>query len=331
MNQIPFKSNNRKQVNNSVFRAIFALILALIYAGTLASFPLEVFLDRENYFTYAEASDVILWHYTYDGWLTILANEPLWLLMNIGLAKIFESETVLRIIIFVPAFIISFIMVKKNIHKSVWILFFLMMPQVIKNHIIHLRQGVAISIFILGYYSNIKWLKLLLIGSAAFIHLSFFFVILLGFIKWLAENLKLNINKRIFVIFICSLLTGFLAYDVAEKMGARQAQYYGNYDIASSGLGFLFWSFILFVYLSMGRDFVRKNMIAVSFMLFYISLYFVFPGAIRVFESVLLFILLAGLELKKPQKHIFLIAIVFYTIFSYYMKWSLPWLGWSHY
>ena len=47
--------------------------------------PLDVFTDRDNYLNYAENSLLIFKRYQ-GGVHTLLANEPLWLLANVGFA-----------------------------------------------------------------------------------------------------------------------------------------------------------------------------------------------------------------------------------------------------
>ena len=94
------------------------------------------------------------------GFLPLLANEPLWLMINASLAFFLSPETVLR-----STYIHSsngncldcFI---KNPKNFVWLIIVLVYPSIVKNHIVHLRQGVAIAIFILGWFSNktnLKW------------------------------------------------------------------------------------------------------------------------------------------------------------------------------
>src|SRR5690606_31256538 len=102
---------------------------------------------------YARYSDEIMARYSALNLVAVLFNEPLWLLINIGLSKLFIGEVVLRIIIFVAAFLVSWLLLRQNPRHIFWMMGFLLIPQVMKNHIIHLRQGLGLAVFLLGYFS----------------------------------------------------------------------------------------------------------------------------------------------------------------------------------
>jgi len=163
-----------------VYRLI-TLVLAFAYGSILASLPLDVFKDRANYMRYAASSWDIFGSYWSHGTVVALANEPVWLLLNSFLANFLSAETVLRIIIFVPAVVVARFVLLQSPKDFVWLLLFLIFPQVIKNYIIHLRQGEAIAVFLVGWSIQSKPWRWMLMGIAPFIHSSFFLILgLLG-------------------------------------------------------------------------------------------------------------------------------------------------------
>jgi len=307
----------------------FPFAFALAYATILASLPLEAFHDREYYLVYAKSSELILARYTNDGWMAVLANEPLWLLINIELAQFQEPDNLIRDLVFIPAFLVSFVLLRNNPKHAFWMIFFLLFPQVLKNYIIHLRQGVAISVFMLGYYAGPKWLRLTLMGVAGFIHSSFLIVAAIGVVIWTAGALRFSPAVRI-VLFIASFtITGVLLNEIADVLGARQGAQYMDIGSTTSGIGFLFWLSVLCLFISQGKGFLINNSFPVGVLIFYLSTYFLVPVSVRIFESTILLVMLAGIDLSGWRRQTFLFLIVLYALLTYGLRIDQPWLGWG--
>lgn len=304
-------------------------LFSIIYATILASLPLLEFKDRANYIVYAESSGVIFALRGAQGLFPALANEPLWLLINVGLAQLLESDQILRLLIFLPAFSISFILLRRNWTNAIWIIMFLLVPQVIKNHIIHLRQGVAIAIFLIGYYTRPNWLRFLLMGAAGFIHASFLIVAAIGGLVWVARTTRFSPTLRIILFSACFLALAIVLDSVAVALGARQGLQYADEQIDVSGLGFVFWLSIFLLALTGGSRFLRENMFPVSMLLFYLAAYFFVPVSARVFESVMLISFVSLLSIEGWRKSVFLLALFFYSSISYFLRLDQPWLGWG--
>jgi len=308
-------------------RTLFPLLFSLVYATVLTTLPLDVFKDRQNYLTYAEASDVIFARYAIGGWASIFANEPLWLAINVGLARVFGPEAVVRVLIFVPAFLVSFTVLRNNLSHAAWLVLFLLLPQVVKNHVIHLRQGLAISVFLLGYHARSTGLRIVLMGASGLVHASLLFVALIGALVWAARVLHFSPALRVVFFVLCSVALGASMTTVAGALGARQAETYSEAELAVSGLGFVFWSGILSLFLSRGLVFIRDNAFAISILVMYLSLYFLVPVSARVFESAILIVLLACLNLWGWRRQAGLLAVLVYTAASYVLRLDQPWLG----
>ena len=305
----------------------WVLALSLLYGGLLASLPLYAFLDRINYLNYAKYSWNILRHYWARGPLVYLVNEPLWLLINTGLSKVFSPDNVLIIIIFVPASLVAWNILKQDKRQFIWLLFFLVLPQVIKNHIIHLRQGVAIAVFITGWFCDRRLIKWLLIISSPLIHASFFFVLGLLLMAKLASKIKLEADLRTLMFAMFAIVIGFTLGWMAYVFGARQAYTYSFTMTDVSGLGFFFWVTILVVMCSEGLKFVQRYAFEIGTIIFYLGTYFLIEVTARIFESSLLLVLLAGLRLTGWRRAMFLFLIVSYGILQYAMRINKPWLG----
>lgn len=330
-NNAPDLSRGLQKQNLSHFwpRVLFPLFFALVYASVLASFPLEVFKDRQNYLNYATYSDLILLGMFQRGWLSMLANEPVWLLTNIGLARVFTPDMSVRFVIFISAFLTSFILIRQNWKHSIWMIFFLLGPQVLKNYTIHLRQGLALSAFLIGYYSENRWVRLAFMAAAGFIHSSFLIISAIGLLAWSAGKIRLSLHWRLAFFLLCFLLIGLTIEVMASGLGARQGERYLDVDLNVSGLALIFWFAVLVIFVSRGSAFVKANLFAVSILCFYVATYFLSPISGRVFESGMLFVLIAGTKLQGRYRQAFYLIIVIYTAISYAQRVGEPWLGWA--
>lgn len=310
-------------------RWVFSLIFSIVYAGLLASLPLDVFKDRHNYLEYASNSLAILARFAAGGGIPLLANEPLWLAINIGLGQFFQPEQVLRTLIFVPAFLVSFLLVRHNPRHILWLMIFLLLPQVIKNHIIHLRQGAGLSVFLLGYYAGPRWLRVLLMTAAGFIHSSFLFLALIILMVRSTRLVRFSPGLGMISISMGFMALGFLLATIASSLGARQGEQYLESGSDVSGLGFLIWSGVLLLFISAGRDFIRQQMIPLAILSFYLAVYFLTPVSGRIFESGLILVLIAGLSLPGERRPLFLMVVLFYGLLQYGLRLDQPWLGWG--
>ena len=233
--------------HNIYYHKVNSFFFAFLYASFLTSLPLLEFGDRANYLLYTENSLLHLIGYYNAGVVKLLTNEPLWLLFNISLGYFIGPESALRAIIFIPALIVPYVLLIKNHKYSFYVVLILLFPSVIKNHIIHLRQGVAIAVFVLGYFGGFKSLiKHLLLISTLFIHSSFYFVIFFYYVILMIEDKPLGLDLKLCLVFLFSITVGLSISLLVEYTGARQV---GRLDIASgggSGFSFIFWSLILF-------------------------------------------------------------------------------------
>ncbi len=316
---------NSKQSSRLYLGAI--LLIALVYGSALAALPLEVFKDRANYLIYADQSLLILLGHWSQGVLAGLANEPVWLLINAGLNLAFEPETTLRIIVGVPASVVAYLVCRADPKNIMYLLLILLLPQIIKNHIVHLRQGVAISIFLLGWFSHSRTLSWFLLLLSPFIHASFFFVIVLLVLTTIASKLRLAADLRNILFAVSGLAIGVFLAGLAQFLGARQALQYDFTTAQISGLGFLFWMMVLVVLISAGRNFMRQHAFAIGSLVFYLSTYFFIEVTARIFESSLFVLLLAGLQMSGLHRMIFVSMIIGYGVLTYALRLGQPWLG----
>ncbi len=307
------------------------LFISFLYASFLAGYiPVDDSIkDRINYLAYASDSDLILIRYISAGYIPFFTNEPLWLLTNIGLSQLFEPVVSLKIIIFFSAFFTAALVLKANPNYFLFLLLLLFFPQVIGKFVVHVRQGFAISIFLMGWFSLSKHWRWFLFLLTPFIHASFFFVILIYSVASVLKQLKFALGLRTTATVSLGLIIGLGLELFASILGARQAGEYAFRTAEVSGLGFLFWFGVMVLYWMQGRGFARDNVFAVAAITFYLTTYFLIEVAGRIFESMIIVVLLASLGLTSWRKKVFLSAITAYFGLAWFLEVNQPWLGWG--
>lgn len=306
------------------------LLLSFLYSFSLTYIiPVDAVVDRVNYLTYAADSEIIVAKYLLSGTGSLIFNEPVWLALNVFLSFFFSPENTVRVIIFISSFLSSFFVLRFSPKNILFLLFILFVPQVIGKYIVHLRQGLAISVFLMGWYiTNIR-LRYLLFFMTPFIHSSFFFVLVLFFFTDASLKMKLARDIRSILVICVGLALGVGLSYIASFFGARQATEYQFTSDSVSGIGFLFWLGTLSLYWFQGRVFARKHAFSISAIIFYLSTYFFLEVSGRIFESMIAIVLLASIDLRAWRKNAFLIALSFFVLLTWLQRANQPMFGWG--
>lgn len=307
------------------------LLLSLTYAFALAYLlPMDgTILDRLNYLEYAEFSEVIFLRYLSRGFIDVIMNEPLWLFINISLNRIFDPEETVRIIILFSAFVTAFLVLNADPKHYIFLIFLLLFPMVIGKYTIHLRQGLAISIFLMGWFSLFNSWRLFWFSITPLIHASFFFVLFLFFLTKILQKFKFAIDLRSFIVVFIGLILGLGLGIIATMVGARQSEEYAFTSENVSGLGFVFWLIIFIIYWLQERKFTKEHAFVMTCIIFYLSTYFLIEVTARIFESTVIIVLLASLDLTKWRRKVFLLMFCAFLALSWLIKFTQPWLGWG--
>lgn len=310
------------KLNNNyyIYLVLFFSIFYAYFISNIIPFDHQIVADRQNYITKVIKSEFLLSKYLKSGFFTLLSNEPIYLYINYILFKIFHVELVIKIIIFFSSFLTSYLVLKHNPRYFFFLILFLFFPALIFKFISHIRQGVAISIFLLGWFSAHKNLRLLLYFFSALIHSSFLIVSFLYFLAWIFEKLKFSIILRIIFTIFFGLFFSFSIKYISEILGARQSQTF-LFEIGDvSGFGFIVWLFIFFLYFMEGYKFIKNNNFAFICIIFYLSTYFFLDFTIRIFEAIIIIILLASLDLTFWRKQIFKVTFIFLFFASWILR-----------
>jgi hypothetical protein len=308
-------------------RSLFFLCIALIYGFVLSQLPNEHFKDFNNYLVYADSSLLISLRNADGGIFSVLSNEPVWLMMNAGLNLFLEPVTVVRAIIFFGAFSLSWLILRNYPQYFFWLIFFLFLPQIIKNYLIHLRQGIAIAVFLWGWFSVNRSARWLLLCLTPFIHASFFFILALFTLTWILRSIRFSYNIKTIAYISVGVAFSLSLSFFAELLGARQAEELTFERESLSGLGFVLWVMILGIMLSAGKTWLAVHAFESGIVTFYLSTYWLIEVSARIFESGLIVILLAGLTLRGWRRYAFLGIVLSGGMLSWLLRISQPALG----
>ena len=302
---------DRVSSDSSAMRRGWALLGAIVYGAALALMPGDGILDRENYMGYLANAQILLIEWVDGGVIRILANEPLWIVMNWGLSFLLSQEQSLQLLIFIPAAAVAYFSLRVDARFFVVLVGFLLLPQVIKNHVVHLRQGVAVAVFILGWFAHTRRLRWGMWCLTPFIHSSFFFVLGIFCLASLCRRWRLPVPLVVAMMFAFGAAVGLALQQLALVAGARQGEesvIQGSLEV--SGLGFVFWLSAMVLLIMQGKSFVRAHLFEISTVVFYLATYFLTPYSGRIFESTLLLVLLAGLRMRGLGRPVFLLAML---------------------
>jgi hypothetical protein len=293
------------------------LALSLIYCFFLQLIPRSWSSDHVSYINYVLNSEGILKEYLDGSFFTLIFNEPVWLIINWILANIGDPEIVVRLLIFLSSFSLSFTLFTRSRISVKWIILILIFPPILTLNVEHLRQAMALSFFVVGYFSVSKF-KNVLIFLSPFIHSSFFVSLPIIFLdKFLNRTpLKSFILFKLFLVLGYIIIATFYMKQIATILGAVQAQHDFS-ALSNTGNGFIFWIAILLLFLSSRLKKWNEDYIAISIILLYLISYFFNPMVVRVFDPLVFFIFIAAYSFNKLKRRIFVSAIVFYSVFTY--------------
>lgn len=293
--------------------------VSLVYGLLLQLIPDTWASDRENYYLYVKNSISIIEEYLEGPIISFFFNEPFWLLLNAGLSCILEPINAVNTLIFVSSFLLSYILLRKSNVSFKWVLLILIFTPIFTMQFSHIRQAIALTIFLAGYFYKNKYSAILLLLSAL-THSSFFFILpLIYLVKFLDRSLpnSLFFLKLNFILMYALTLTFFMV-ELAQIFGARQS----GIDISvinNTGNAFIFWIIIIGLFFSQGLQFVNKSMLPVSAILIFLVSYYYNPFVVRIFDNLTVFILLKGAELRNWRVYAFVILILTYISISYYI------------
>jgi len=312
-------------MKKATLSALVCLFLAAIYAIIFANVDLlsnvnfADILDRRNYIYYAEAPLDILDVHLQKSILSAIFNEPGFLFINWIVGSVAgDAVATVRALIFFSASVGGYFAFRKA--RNFLIAFaILLVPFVFANYVLSLRQGVALAFFLIGWYCANRRYKILFMGFAPFVHISFLVPLTFISILYFSKKIKISgyYNMALFSI-VCLFLISLAQY-VGSYLQIRQTEgYYSEFgaDSIATGLGLFFWVGLLAIFLTAGRQFVESNMFSIYCIVFYIICYIIFPPFSRTMQNHALIVLVAGSALRGGSRTAFNLSIGAVFVFT---------------
>lgn len=253
----------------------------------------------------------------YDiSFIKLLTEEPLFLLLNILLTKVFfvSNELLPHIYVFFISFIFSFYIIKKSYNLNFLILSILMLLTVSLSfhaQLVVLRQSLATSILLIFICNKYNLNKLIFISFiCALIHNSFF-ILLLFFLMIRYTNNDIKKNKIIFISIFISLIATTSFYVIAHYIQIRQVNYLSSNN-GNSGSGLILWGTCLLVILLKNRYIKNISIIdslSIFGLFFYIINYYFLPIGGRLLITFIPFIFISLTSGFYHKKTLYLILI----------------------
>ncbi|AWO74553.1 hypothetical protein A5N86_16395 [Geobacillus thermoleovorans] len=301
------------------------ILITLFSSVFLALRPIPWAKDDLNYLDYAMYGGELL-QYTLERSVTnplfFFVNEPLWLLINSFAGEFLQPEMVVRLVIFFSTFMVLLSMGRITNYSFFTILFFFVIVQLLKNHVTHLRQGLALGVYLTGIALNGR--KGLLVRLLSpFVHTSLWFTVLVEFYEHVTSKLRLSFFIKA-ALFAALILAGiFFLPTIIQMTGDRRFTEY-QFDMAqsSSFLGFMWW-FILGTLFFIGRKRNNISDLGTYGILFYLASYFFLDFGARVFENFVPLILVSMLNSTKDFKVLFGCLMFFYGLVAWYFRGGL--------
>ena len=274
-------------------KTAFYFLAALIYGLLLASLPNELFRDRENYVVYASNFAIIFKQYNA---ITLLFNEPLFLLYNKVLSLFFSPETVPRVSVFFISFSIAYFILKNARNYLLVVLGFSLLFFVsftFHLQLVVLRQGVATVLLL--WIVHLYWGKkpfFPLCFLLLFFHISFAIVFFVLFYEHVLTTFIKNVKLRLLFLSLTLFALSFFMLALASSLGVRQAGASHLVNNTNGGGGVVLFSFLLFFLYLRGLNNVCRTSygkIGLLGVLVYLIFYFTIPISGRLISVFLLF------------------------------------------
>ena len=285
--------------------------------------------DRENYHLHVVNSENFFLRSFSIGFPLVLFFEPLYFLI-IYFFSLFNlnPEFTIKIIIFLIILSIIFLIHNKTKTPLFWIILMSLTPILIANFVMTIRQGLAMSFFLYGYFQSNKSKRILFILLTPLIHYLFYIVVVIYFLSnRLIKKNNINTNKIIVYTLIISSIISITIFKIINYIGLAKLESYVN-DNQSGILGFglVFWFAILILFMLEGKIFLKNNIFSLILISFYLGTVLFFAPFSRVLQATSPIILMTSFKLTKYRNYVYktmLILFVLYIFFIFFYTKSL--------
>lgn len=261
--------------------------------------------DDENYIEYGVRAEESIEQISVSEPVFFLLNEPGYKVFNYFISKTVGEYWYFPVFIFISfsLLVISIYRISNRPFLSLFV--FLLFITIVKNWYIHLRQGLALSIFLFGLSLKSRT-KYLIFLASSLIHTSFFVVIGSYVYEYFARRLGFNRIIRVTIFFFLAAIFAWILEDILRVIGYVSARR----DYKDVGQLASFKVYITYIVISVSFFMSsRKNYGMMTQFLYGLSLYiamgFSVPYSARVFENYLPLAALSVTDSEYTKNHYF--------------------------
>jgi hypothetical protein len=303
---------------------IISLLLALFltYLDEFL-FPYDIQIeDRLSYLNHATNFPDIFDGYYGSGFWFYFFNEPIFNGLFFLLDLFFSlPEDKIHIIVLLTSFI-SILLISMQVRNLNYfqILLCVTFPLFLTCYVQSLRLGIGLTFFLFGLFAvRSKYIKILLYGISALIHITFLLFIPLLLVSY---YLKLN-NIKLFNKYIFFVIIGLTFYAVLNPifigslgLPIRQISLLESGTPSTSGAGFIFT--LILIILVISQPILNSLSIFSIFIgIFYCAGYFTFGPIARVGEAGLIFLVMQSFNLIGVKRTAAILSIVIFSVALY--------------
>jgi hypothetical protein len=305
---------------------IVAIVLSFLIVNIdkILAIKIELLTDRVNYHSHVVSSLELFTASISFGFPIVLFLEPVFqLLIYLFSLFNFEPEFTIRLIVFLTLISFFYFLLVKAKVDLFWSIVVLLSPVVLANYVMTIRQGVASTIFLFGYFSNSKYKRNIMYILAPLTHYSFYFILPIFYLGSFVRRTNLNPKVIIGIFILASFLLSFFIISASKFLYIDKLQgYYDDQSVIKFGFGIIFWFIVLVLFFCEGAVFLKKWSFQTLVLSFYISSVSFFSPSSRILQAASILILVAGLSLTGIRNLMFkclLVLLVSYFFLEYFL------------
>ncbi len=283
--------------------------------------------DDENYVEYGVRAEESIEQISVSEPVFFLLSEPGYKVLNYFISKTVGEYWYFPVFIFISFSLLSISIYRISDRPLLSLFVFLLFMPIIKNWYIHLRQGLALSVFLFALSLSSRKRYLLFIFSSL-IHTSFFVSIGSYIYGYLTERLGVDRFTRVILFFFLAATFAWLLEDVLRAIGyvTARREYKDVGQLAS------FKVYITYIVISVGFFMSsKKNFGMMTQFLYGLSLYitmgFSVPYSARVFENYLPLAALSITDSEYTKNYYFYVMTIVGILAIIYLLPDHPFLS----
>jgi len=288
------------QINIEHLKNIFfaiTLSLALAKIDLILGVDSSDIKDRVNYLKYVIHIDYLLQSIKYNSELVFF--EPLFLCVVYVFNIICLTPLyTINAIVFVSATVAFLMLLQKGSVNFFWSLVIFLFPWFLVSYLMNLRQGLAIGVFLIGWFLFSGKQRIFILLLTPLIHYSFYFILISLLIIKLLATLRINPRLTVLLSLATGISQGFMVFYLSPYLVPDQLS--GLYtDIgAYFGMGFIFWAVIFLTFFIQNNDFIKTHLFPIFGIGNYLGAVIIFSPFSRVLQNIVVFVLIAGFSLN---------------------------------